>query len=74
MDGYQIPLTFRNGLLYLKCWPPTDAEIDSIPHLITTADVDWDPTSYDDVIWDLHKFYDQDIDDATHANFDAHGN
>jgi hypothetical protein len=40
MDGYQIQLTFRNGLEYLKCCPPTDAEVDSLPHLIMTAEVD----------------------------------
>jgi hypothetical protein len=39
-----------------------------------TADFDWDPTSYDNVISDLHKFYDQDIDKVPHGNFDAHGN
>jgi hypothetical protein len=38
------------------------------------AEVDWDPTSYDNVISDLHKFYDQDIDVVPHSNFDAHGN
>jgi hypothetical protein len=37
MDGYQIPLTFRNGLAYLKCCPPTDAEVDLLPHLTMTA-------------------------------------
>jgi hypothetical protein len=58
----------------LKCRPPTDAEVDSLPHLIMTADVDWDPTSYDNVILDLHKFYDQDIAKVHHGNFDAHGN
>jgi hypothetical protein len=74
MDGYQIPPTFCNGLAYLKCRPPTDAEVDSLPHLIMTADVDWDPTSNDNVISDLDKFYDQDIDEVHHGNFDAHGN
>jgi hypothetical protein len=74
MNGYQIPLTFRNGLAYLKCRPPTDAEVDSLPHLIMTADVDCDPASYDIIISDLHKLYDQDIDKVLHGNFDAHGN
>jgi hypothetical protein len=74
MDGYQIPLMFRNGLAYLQCCPPTDAEVDLLPHLIMMADVDWDPTLYDNVISDLHKLYDQDIDDVPHGNFDAHGN
>jgi hypothetical protein len=74
INGYQIPLMFRNGLAYLKCRPPTDAEVDSLPHLIKTANADWDPTSYDNVISDLHKFYDQDIYEVHHGNFDAHGN
>ena len=74
MDGYQIPLAFRNGLAYLKCRPPTDDEVDSLPHLIMTADVDWDPTTYDNVISDLHKFYDPDIDEVYHGNFDDKGN
>jgi hypothetical protein len=74
MDGYQIPLTFRNGVAYLKCRPQTDAEVDSLPHLIMTADFDWDSISYDNVILDLQKFYDQDIDEVPHGNFDAHGN
>jgi hypothetical protein len=73
MDGYQIPLKFR-GLAYLMCHPPKDAEVYSLPHLIMMADVDWDPTSYDNVISDLHKFFDQDIDDIPHASFGAHGN
>jgi hypothetical protein len=39
-----------------------------------TADIDWDATSYDNIILDLHKFNDQDIDEVPHGNFDAHGN
>jgi hypothetical protein len=74
MESYQFPFTFRNGLVYRKCRPPTDAKGDSLPHLIMTADVDWDPTSYYNVISDLHKFYDQDIDDVPHSNFHAYGN
>jgi hypothetical protein len=74
MNGYQIPLTFCNGLAYLMRRPPTDAEVDSLPHFIMTVDVDWAPTSYDNVILDLHKFYDQDIDEVTHGNLDSHGN
>jgi hypothetical protein len=53
MDGYQILYKVCNGLAYLRCRPPTDAEVDSFPHLIMTADVDWDPTTYDNVISDL---------------------
>jgi hypothetical protein len=69
MDGYQIPLTFCNGLAYLKCRPPTDDEVDSLPHVIMTADVDWDPTPYDNVISDLQKFYDPDIEEVNPGNY-----
>jgi hypothetical protein len=66
MDGFQIPLTFCNGLAYLKCHPLTDAKVNLLPHLIMAADVDCDPTSYDNVILDLHKFYYKDIDEVPH--------
>jgi hypothetical protein len=39
-----------------------------------TADVDWDPTTYDIVIVDLHKFCDPDIDEGHQGNFDEQGN
>jgi hypothetical protein len=73
MDGYQIPLTFRNGLCYLKCRPPTLDEVESLPHLIMTADLDWDPTSYDNVITDVGQFYDPNADEVHHSNFDVRG-
>jgi hypothetical protein len=72
MDCYgrvPIPLPFLNGLAYLKCRPPTDADVYSLPHLIMNADVDWYPTLYDNVILDLHTFYDQDIYDFPHGNY-----
>jgi hypothetical protein len=40
--GYQLPLDFKNGLPYLCCWKPTEAELSSLPHIIMTSDVDWD--------------------------------
>jgi hypothetical protein len=39
-----------------------------------TADVDWDPTSHDNVISDIYKFYDQEFDGVTHGRYDFHGN
>jgi hypothetical protein len=43
VDGYQILLDFKNGLPYLRCRKPTEAEIGSLPQIIMTSDVDWDP-------------------------------
>jgi hypothetical protein len=61
-DGYQLPLDFKNGLPYLCCWKPTEAEISSLPNSIMTSDVDWDP-----------KQYDITFDDIKHEHFDQYG-
>jgi hypothetical protein len=74
MDGYQILLTFHNCIAYLKRRPPTDDEVDSLPRVIMTADVDWDPTPYVYVILDLQKFYDPDIEEVNTGHFDDQGN
>src|SRR5207253_2574065 len=46
-DGYIIPLNVRNGLLYMTIRPFTDYEWDILPHVVLTADVDWDPSILD---------------------------
>ena len=46
-DGYIIPLQIRGGLAYLDMHPPTDQELDEYPHIVLTADIDWDPTVLD---------------------------
>jgi hypothetical protein len=56
MDGYQTPLAFDNGLPYLKCCTPTNEEVTSLPHVIMTSDIDWDPTSYNNDITDIIVF------------------
>ena len=43
LEGYVIPLQVKNGLPYLDMHPPTDEELESLPHIIFTSDVDWDP-------------------------------
>jgi hypothetical protein len=40
VNGYQIPLDFRNGLPYLRCRKPTEAELGLLPHIIMTSDVE----------------------------------
>jgi hypothetical protein len=49
-DGYQIPLHFKKGLAYLRCRKPTENETGSLPHVIMTSDIDWDPKRYDNDI------------------------
>jgi len=74
-DGYVIPLQFRNGLPYMDMHPPTDQELADLPHVVLTADVDWDPKLSDT---DLH--IDQwankllDLDPKAFPNPRAYGN
>ena len=44
MDGYVIPLEIREGLVFMNMRPPTYQEIDEYPHVIMTADENWDVT------------------------------
>jgi hypothetical protein len=61
MDGYQNPLAFHNGLLYLKCRPPTSEEVDYLPHVIMTSDINWDSTTYNNDKTDIMAFYNASI-------------
>jgi hypothetical protein len=58
VDGYKLPLDFKNGLPYLRCRKPTEAELGLLPHIIMTSDVEWDPSLYDNIIEDIEKFHD----------------
>ncbi len=46
-DGYIIPINIRDGLPYIALHPFTDAEWDSLLHVILTGDTDWDPSVLD---------------------------
>ena len=48
-DGFVFPLNIKHGLPYLNLRPPTDRELSSpdIPHVVLTADGDWDPSILD---------------------------
>ena len=46
-EGYVIPLHVRDGLPYLDMSPPTDSELDSLPHVFFTSDSPWDPSTLD---------------------------
>ena len=46
-DGYEIPLIIKTGLVYMPMRAPTCEEINSLPHVIMTADNEWDLTKYD---------------------------
>jgi hypothetical protein len=47
VDGVMIPLSIRNGLLYMDMVPPTDKQEQTLPKLHLTSDEDWDPRVLD---------------------------
>jgi hypothetical protein len=55
VDGYHLLLDFKNDLPYLWCRKPTEAEISSLPHIIT---MNWDPKQYDITINEIKQFHD----------------
>jgi hypothetical protein len=73
IDGYQIPLDFKNGLPYLQCRKPTDRELASLPHIIMTFDCEWDPSKFDKDLDDLAAYYDLSEEDHEGYHFDQHG-
>jgi hypothetical protein len=74
MDGYQLLLEFKNGLPYLHCQKPTDDELSSLPHIIMTLDVTWDPIIYDNNYEIIDQFYNPSEGTPVHEyHFDQHG-
>jgi hypothetical protein len=74
IDGYQIPLDFKDGSPYLRCCKPTETELALLPHIIMTSDIEWDPSLYDNVLEDLQEFHATSVDFIDHDNpFDQYG-
>jgi hypothetical protein len=48
--SYDIPLVLNGGLPYLKMCPPTQEQLnnESIPHVLLTSDMPWEPSKYDE--------------------------
>ena len=46
-EGFVFPLDFSNGLPYLPIRPFTDHEWNTLPHVLLTADTEWDPSVHD---------------------------
>jgi hypothetical protein len=73
MDDYQIPLDINNGLAYLRCRPPTTHELETLPHIIMTADVDWNPSIFDNDIDNVVTFFDTKANIIHRGSFDQYG-
>jgi hypothetical protein len=49
LDGYMIPLSIQDGLTHLNIRPYTDQEFDTLPHIILTSELEWDPSVLDHI-------------------------
>jgi hypothetical protein len=47
LDGYIIPLIIQDGLTHLNICPYTDQEFETLPHVILTSELEWDPSVLD---------------------------
>ena len=48
LDGYSTPLQCRTGLMYMSLLgQPTDADLDTYPHVLLTGPHEWDPSVLD---------------------------
>jgi hypothetical protein len=45
LDGYVIPLIIKDGLARLDIRQHTDHEYETLPHVVLTSEVEWDPLS-----------------------------
>ena len=76
IDGYVIPINIKSGLPYISMRPFTDNEWDTLPHVILTSDIDWDPSVLDHSVEDDNDWYQSvsDIQDNPMSNlFDEFG-
>ena len=71
IDGYTIPLSIRGGLPYFDMTKPTQEDLATLPHVIMTSDIEWDPTVLDSEGDDLDL---SDDDDYGDDRVDLHGN
>ena len=58
VDGYTIPLNIKGALPRMALRPYSDKEWNSLPHVILTSEVEWDPSVLDLDIDDDQEWYD----------------
>ena len=76
-DGFIIPLDIIHGLAYMKMSPPSDKEMEELPHIILTSGHTWNPKVLDYKLSDKEDWYNeirQETDHVPTSSFDAHGN
>ena len=65
-DGYRIPLTMYQGLMYIDVRPVRDEEWATLPHNRITATNEWDPRIYDH---DIEADWDKDQPDPVEEHY-----
>jgi hypothetical protein len=61
-NGYAFPVDVIDGLAYLKCCTYTDEEFQSLPHVIMTSNVVWEPSILDCTISSDDKWHNSVLD------------
>ena len=77
LEGYVIPIDIINGLPYIKMTPPTDEQMETLPHVILTSGAKWDPRVLDHLLTDKEQWYNEirsESDDVPPGPFDERGN
>ena len=75
-DEYVIPLNMKIALLCMYLRPYSDKEWNTLPHVILTSEVEWDPSVLDLDIDDNQEWFDAISDDPDCPSlqlFDAYG-
>ena len=55
-EGYVIPLNCVQGLMYMDIRPFTDDEAKTLPRVLFTRDIPWDPTRYDEDMYRIWRY------------------
>ena len=74
LEGYRLPLSIINGLVYMRMRPYTDDEYRKYPKVILTQNVPWDPRTMDEQVPD--KWYEQEKKELKlieNSPYDEHG-
>ena len=56
-NRYIIPIDINQGLAHIWMRPPTDEELETLPHEFLTGDKDWDPSIFDHIESEDSQWY-----------------
>ena len=73
-DGFIIFLVIKDGLSHMDMTKPSTSDMESLPHIVMTCDIEWDPLILDDNPYqhDITNEYAQDITKTMDYDTDLH--